>query len=355
MLTDERRRAPQAPRPLGRRSGDQVELTDRQREVLLLVAEGLENKEIAARLGISEQGVKQQVSVLLRKFGAPSRAILARTALTMTLLGTSARGADIPVEYLFDRAPLLIAMTRGPQHVFVLVNRAFRDFFGEREYIGSTLRECFPGTVDPVFDALAAIQATGEAYRTNEQLVRLPLPDGTVREVHLSFIAEPRRSTDGAVDGIVFYGWDITEIVQMRERLHELSAEQRVLLEQLPVGVIYTDELARPVLVNGVARRLLGGSFDPARPLYEQRAGWNPRHASTGRPISLSETPSARATGGWPFDDDILVDTSEGTKILHISARPMHDQRGSITGAALVLTERPPNATEAAPGEATRA
>ena len=340
-LSDERRHVPHRPRPFGRRAGDQVELTERQREVLQLVADGLENKEIAGLLGISEQGVKQQVSVLLKKFDAPSRATLARTALTMKLLGTTARSTDIPLEYLFDRAPLLIGMTGGPEHRVVLVNRAVRDLFGERQYIGLPLREAFQDAEAGVFAHLARIYDTGQAYRTNEQRVRFTLPDGMSREVYLSFIAEPRRSASGAVDGVVFYGWDITENVRMRERLHRLTVEQRTLVEQLPVGVVYTDERGHPVLVNPVARRILGGTFDPDRPMYAQLDDWKVRLTADGTPLGPAAAPSARALAGWPFDGECDMTSPDGRELrLHVSARPLHDERGKVTGAVLLLTER---------------
>jgi DNA-binding NarL/FixJ family response regulator len=49
-------------------------LTARETEVLRMIAEGLANKEIAHRLGISEHTVKFHVSALLGKLGAASRA-----------------------------------------------------------------------------------------------------------------------------------------------------------------------------------------------------------------------------------------------------------------------------------------
>jgi DNA-binding NarL/FixJ family response regulator len=49
-------------------------LTARETEVLRMIAEGLANKEIAYRLGISEHTVKFHVSALLGKLGAGSRA-----------------------------------------------------------------------------------------------------------------------------------------------------------------------------------------------------------------------------------------------------------------------------------------
>jgi DNA-binding NarL/FixJ family response regulator len=49
-------------------------LTARETEVLRMIADGLANKEIAWRLGISEHTVKFHVSSLLGKLGAGSRA-----------------------------------------------------------------------------------------------------------------------------------------------------------------------------------------------------------------------------------------------------------------------------------------
>lgn len=50
-----------------------VELTEREREVLQLVAQGLPNKEIAARLVISERTAKFHVSAIMGKLGASNR------------------------------------------------------------------------------------------------------------------------------------------------------------------------------------------------------------------------------------------------------------------------------------------
>jgi DNA-binding NarL/FixJ family response regulator len=56
------------------RTSENVEtLTTREREVLLLVAEGLPNKAIARELGISEHTAKFHVGSLLAKLGAASR------------------------------------------------------------------------------------------------------------------------------------------------------------------------------------------------------------------------------------------------------------------------------------------
>ena len=56
------------------------DLTQRQQEVLTGVLQNLANKEIAAKLNLSERAVKFHVSSLLRKFNVSGRAGLVRVA-----------------------------------------------------------------------------------------------------------------------------------------------------------------------------------------------------------------------------------------------------------------------------------
>jgi len=72
-------------RETGRRSvGEQLErtLSVREREVVLLVAEGLPNKEVARRLNLSEGTVRIHVHNIYQKTGIASRAALTALALT---------------------------------------------------------------------------------------------------------------------------------------------------------------------------------------------------------------------------------------------------------------------------------
>jgi ATP/maltotriose-dependent transcriptional regulator MalT len=62
------------------------ELTPREREVLRLVAEGLTNRQIAARLVVSEHTVHRHVTNMLRKLDLPSRAAAAALAARLGLL-----------------------------------------------------------------------------------------------------------------------------------------------------------------------------------------------------------------------------------------------------------------------------
>lgn len=64
------------------------ELTERQRQILKSITEGLTNYAIAARLGISEDGVKRHVNAIFLKLGVESRAEAVAIALRKHLLKT---------------------------------------------------------------------------------------------------------------------------------------------------------------------------------------------------------------------------------------------------------------------------
>ena len=62
-------------------SQDLSALTDREREVLVLLARGLSTKEIASSLGIGARTVETHRANLMRKLGLRSVALLTRMAI----------------------------------------------------------------------------------------------------------------------------------------------------------------------------------------------------------------------------------------------------------------------------------
>lgn len=64
-----------------------MRLSRREREVALLIAEGLPNRQIAARLAIKERTVEDHVSRLLKKLKLASRAQVMLWAIMSGLVG----------------------------------------------------------------------------------------------------------------------------------------------------------------------------------------------------------------------------------------------------------------------------
>jgi DNA-binding NarL/FixJ family response regulator len=73
-------------RPLGNDPGAPAEITGREREVIVLVADGHSNKEIGAALSISSKTVESHRSNVMRKLGLRSTAELVRYAVRNQLV-----------------------------------------------------------------------------------------------------------------------------------------------------------------------------------------------------------------------------------------------------------------------------
>lgn len=194
-----------------RRADGILHLTPREREVLALVLQGEQNKEIAARLGLAEQSAKQHVSDLLRKFGVPNRAALAEAGARLDLVGESIERSWFP--QLFRGASLQIAVTAGPEHRYVVANEAFARAAG-RDVVGKTMREAFPELADsPNHEMADRVYRTGESVIGHE--VAGVLERGAGLEVtYTDGVIQALRGDDGTIEGLVYFLMDVTEQVR---------------------------------------------------------------------------------------------------------------------------------------------
>jgi DNA-binding NarL/FixJ family response regulator len=76
-------------------SGESTRLSEREHDVLMLLAEGLSSAEIGPRLHLSESTVKSHVARIYQKLGASNRAQALVTAMRIGLLSSvNPRGSD---------------------------------------------------------------------------------------------------------------------------------------------------------------------------------------------------------------------------------------------------------------------
>jgi PAS domain S-box-containing protein len=146
--------------------------------------------------------------------------------------------------HLFEQAPGLVALLRGPDHVFTFANRAYRLLAGDRELRGLPTREVFPeAEARGLLELLDRVYATGEAFEGTGLRVLASYPNGGRRELFLDVSFHPVRDDQGAVEGIFVQGYDRTESVRAHHR-------QRLLIDELNHRVKNTlstiQSLARP-------------------------------------------------------------------------------------------------------------
>ena len=88
-------RMPAGALPSGSKPVDTAGLTTRERQILMLVAEGQQNLEIAERLWITEQTVKFHLSNVYRKLGVANRTQASHVAYVDGIIGAPPAGRRI--------------------------------------------------------------------------------------------------------------------------------------------------------------------------------------------------------------------------------------------------------------------
>jgi PAS domain-containing protein len=309
-------------------------LTDRQALVLELVAEGLENKEIGHRMGLSEQAVKEHVSALLHRLAVRNRAALAEIATELKIVGTMDLEPEW-LDYVFQRSPVMKAIVRGPDHVFVAANTAYRAASGDREIIGRRFRDVFP---DGAVDELDEVYATGRPKVLHDFPGRWGTGTEPNRYAEVSLQPLPGP---GGVAGISILAVDVTDAVRAREQLAELSAEQLALLDLLPSGVVVVDRRGAVVKVNRAAQSLLGGG--PYKQVSSESAKpYRLRDAATGREFGSVDESLARALGGEVIRDlrlRMFLPTLGRDAVVRVDATPLRNTDGEVRAVVAAVTE----------------
>lgn len=132
---------------------------------------------------------------------------------------------------LFQQAPGFMALLRGPQHVFEMVNPAYIELVGNHDLLGKTAADALPDTVKQGYvDLLDEVYRSGKAFTTAGARFEFTGADGRRVERYVDFVYQPITDAQGAVTGIFMEGFDVTSAHSDAEAVRELydTMEQRV-------------------------------------------------------------------------------------------------------------------------------
>jgi PAS domain S-box-containing protein len=124
---------------------------------------------------------------------------------------------------LFENAPAIICALKGPDHVFELANPHFHRFAGNRQVLGLPARTAYPEVEGQGFlEMLDEVYRTGRPFHANESRALLDNEgNGKLDERYVTYVYQPSRTADGDVDGVLVFGFDVTEHVEARRTLQE--------------------------------------------------------------------------------------------------------------------------------------
>jgi PAS domain S-box-containing protein len=231
---------------------------------------------------------------------------------------------------LFENAPSFVAAVEGPEHRFVLTNRAYRQLIGWREVVGLSIREALPEIEGQgFFELLDRVYSSGEPFVGLETLVKLQRePGASLEDRYLDFIYQPIREGDGSVSGIFVQGSDVTERTLF-------NAQQKLLLDELNHRV--KNNLAT---VQSIAAQTARHAPDlqSFQQTYEARL------------IALSRTHDVLTRTAWESADFGLLVRSElqlyGESRTRIEGPPVRLNAGEALTMGLVLHELATNAAK---------
>ena len=137
---------------------------------------------------------------------------------------------------LFDQAPGFMAVTRGPNHVVEIANRACQQLLGERPLHGRPVREALPDLNDQAFFGLLdEAYRSGQAYTAQAMPAQLQRqPDGPREMRFVDFVFQPLKDKSGQVQAIFVQGHDMTEAQMARQAALDSEQRFRTLAQSLP-------------------------------------------------------------------------------------------------------------------------
>lgn len=285
----------------------------------------------------------------------------------------------------FEHAPAFIAVLRGPDHVYEIVNPAHAQLIGHREVVGRTVREIVPEAEEQGFlDLLDGVYQSGQPFVGEGMRLQLQRSPGAAPEERfLNLVYQPLVEVDGTVSGILVHGVDVTDQVQAQHRVEEQAAELEAQKEELEVQAMQMEEVqvelelssqelqqANEVITGERARLEAIIEYAPVgiliaeapsgrivlgnqrveeilrHPVLHSRSvdeygEWVAFHAD-GRQVEAHEYPLARvlATGEPAGPNEYRYRRGDGTDAwVRIKGTPLKDARGQLAAALVVIDD----------------
>jgi signal transduction histidine kinase/CheY-like chemotaxis protein len=163
---------------------------------------------------------------------------------------------------LFEQAPGIFAVLRGPDHVFEIANESYLQLIGRRELIGKPAREALPEVADQgFFELLDQVYQSGQPFVGHAVPVRVQREaSAPLEERYVDFVYQPIRGPKGDVEGIFVEGSDVTMRKRVEDELRAANRQKDQFLAML------AHELRNPLApITTAAQLLQRGTLDPER------------------------------------------------------------------------------------------
>jgi PAS domain S-box-containing protein len=229
---------------------------------------------------------------------------------------------------LFEQAPGFVAVLRGPDHVFQLVNKAYGQLIGHRDITGKPVHEALPEVEGQgFFKVLDDVYTSGQPFVGRGMAVRLQRsPDAELEQRFVDFVYQPIFDASGSVVGIFVQGHDITAQRQLEVEREALLEQQRFLTESIPQHVWTANAAGDLTSVN---QRVLEYFKTTEREVLGE--GWIRFVHPDDAERCMTRWRASLETGN-EYEVEFRLRRADGVYLWHLArAEPIHDAAGEVS------------------------
>jgi PAS domain S-box-containing protein len=211
------------------------------------------------------------------------------------------------------QAPAGICILGGPDLTYELVNQHYQSLFPGRALLGKPLLKALPELKgQAIWNVIMEVYNTGKTFEGNGLLVPLPDNNGVLKDCYFNFIYQPRFDESGAVDGILVFAFDVTELIRSKQAIEENEKRFRSMVESSPVAMLVTKgEHMVFETINAPMLSLIGRQED-----IRGKAWFDAMPELRGQPIMDILYRAYRDSIEWSGNEQPIVITENGTEML---------------------------------------
>lgn len=136
---------------------------------------------------------------------------------------------------VFHASPAAMALWRGPEMMFEMVNPAYQDLFGDRPLLGLPFLEALPEFQGQAYmEILRKVYETGEPYVGREVLAQhRRSAEGPIEDRYYNFTYTRVTDQEGRPYGVYDHAVDVTDRIVARRYLEKKRSQLQVTVQEL--------------------------------------------------------------------------------------------------------------------------
>jgi len=144
-------------------------------------------------------------------------------------------------EYFKD-LPAAFSILKGPGHIHEMTNELYNEITGHTNLIGKSIKEVFPELKGQgFFEVLDKVYASGQLYIGKEQPLQIDRIKGKPGKRYFNFIYQPIYNNWHQTEGILIFGYEITEMIEARNKVEDSEQRSRLAIEAADIGTFDWD------------------------------------------------------------------------------------------------------------------